>query len=33
MVEIDKRIFRPEALAKFFTGDDFPRAFQEHCQK
>jgi hypothetical protein len=25
MVEIDKGIFRPEALAKFFTSDDFTR--------
>jgi hypothetical protein len=33
MVEIDKGIFRPEALAKFFTSDDFARGFQENGQK
>jgi hypothetical protein len=33
VVKIDEGIGRPKALAKFFTGDDFPRVFQEHCQK
>jgi hypothetical protein len=33
VVKIDEGIGRPKALAKFFTGDDFPRVFEDHCQK
>jgi hypothetical protein len=33
MVEIDERICGPKAFAKFFTGDDFPRRFQKHCEQ
>jgi hypothetical protein len=33
MVEIDECICRPKALAKLFTGDNFPRRFQKHREQ
>jgi hypothetical protein len=33
MVKIDERLCRPQAFAKFFTGNYFPGRFQQHGEE